>query len=127
MTLDLLTPEAITHDGPTAAMRLDIAIAGLPHTTGEIVGELVRHGVKGQPHQLDSHPLEVYLSARVGAYVGLSGVNVTIRHDDWCYQMKTPTWLADFYNDCIDGLHPLVEGAPCVGDVQPVDIFAGRH
>ena len=124
MTIDLLPLGDYTHDAPTAVLRLDIALRGLPHDTGSLGAHLFIAGVRGLPHQLRLHPIEVMLTACVGADVEVSGVTIEITHDDWRFQMRCPSWLADFYRDCIEGGHPLIEGQPCVGTVRPIDPFA---
>ena len=127
MVMDFLPVTALCNDGPTAAMRLDIALAGLPHTTGELVGVLNNMRVRGNPQQSGEGPLEVYLSARCGAYVTITADNITVASDDWSYTMRAPVWARHFQFDCEDGYHPLLDGRTSVGDVQPVDIFAGAH
>ena len=125
-TTDWLPISHVTHDGPTAAMRLDIALAGLPRTSGEIASVLNLARVKGNPHRIDEAPAEVYLSAKVGARVRCTGVSIEITHDDWRYEMRCPSWLQDFTRDCWEGLYPLIEGEPSIGTVECIDIFSGR-
>lgn len=124
MRSDWLPIENVTHDGATAVMRLDIATTVLEHDGALLAAYMFNAGVTGQPHQLQTHPVEVLLSALVGVQVEVSGVSIELVHDDWRYTCKCPTWLADFYRDCIDGKHPLLEGEPRTGMVHAVDVFA---
>ena len=122
--IDLLPIESVTHDGPTAVMRLAIALQGLPKDGGSIAARLYVHKVHGRVHHVRLDPLALYLTARVGAEVNIGNRWVTVSHEDWQYQERAPEWIEHFLCECEDGMHPLIEGEPSIGDVRAVDAFA---
>lgn len=110
-----------TFDAPTAVTRLDIVLRGLPRDGGTIAALLFQAGVRGVPERFGYSPIESYLHARIGCDVFV-GVNLTLATDsDWTFSMPTPQWLREFADDCMQGLHPLIEGEPCTGSVRVLD------
>ena len=122
--IDLLPIESVTHDGPTAVMRLAIALQGLPKDGGSLAAQLYVHKVRGIVNDTRRDPLALYLTARVGAQVIVGGSLIEVEHEDFHYQMLTPEWVEHFLCDLVSGEHPLIEGEPSIGDVRAVDAFA---
>lgn len=127
MTTDFLPLDFLTHDGPTAATRLDLALRGLPHDDGSLAGTLGIHGVHGRAARHGENPIEVFLSAQCGAPVVVSWDWIEIEHDDFRFAVRTPAWVHEFWSTCEDGMHPLLDGEPHVGDVHPIDTFASAR
>ena len=125
--IDLVPAEGITHDGPTAVMRLAIALQGLPTDGGSLAGRLYVHKVRGDHESATTSPLALYLTARVGAAVTVTGVCIEVDHEDFSYRMRTPDFVRDFLLDAASGDFPLTEGEPSIGDVTAIDAFATVH
>lgn len=123
MHVDLLPIEYITNDAPTAVTRLEITLTGMPHDGGGLAAALFNMRVRGRCGNRSYTPVEVYLTARVGAEVHIASGQLQIQHPDFTYTRALPKWLDDFDYECAASLHPLLDGPPSIGDVAPLDVF----